>query len=66
MSWLLVLLTAGGALYFLLNARNQSRKRFDEILEREAAEQRRSGGAAKAPDKKKDRASTAPGLRKDV
>lgn len=48
MSWLLVLLAAAGAVFFLWRAREQSRGRFDEILEREARER-----GAKPDDRKK-------------
>lgn len=49
MSWLLVLLAAVGAVFFLWRARQQSRGRFEEILEREARERRGGGGGAKGP-----------------
>jgi hypothetical protein len=41
MSWLLLLLAAAGAVYFLMRARRESRARFEDILRREAEERER-------------------------
>ncbi len=53
MSWLLLLLAAAGAVFFLLRAGRESRGRFREILEREAREERRSA-PARGPAKDRD------------
>ncbi|MCK9241244.1 hypothetical protein [Desulfocurvus sp.] len=43
MSWLLLMLAAAGAVYYLVRARNQSRARFEEVLRREAEARERDG-----------------------
>lgn len=55
MSWILFLLAAGGAVFFLLRARQRARQRFDEILEREAQEQHRKNGPRHAPRGRTDK-----------
>jgi len=48
-SWLLLMLAAAGAVYYLLRAGRDSRARFADILRREAEEQRRQRPGRRPP-----------------